>query len=589
VTDDETASDSTPPHSQVAVLAPTDEATRYELGMVLGRGGMGEVRAARDTRIDRDVAVKLMREELRDPSVTARFFREARVQGALEHPAVVPIHDLGVDRDGNPFFVMKRLAGTTLTDALAAGSERWPRRLLLGRLVDVCLAIELAHTRGVVHRDVKPSNIMLGDFGEAYILDWGLARIDGDPSLAGRASSIALSGSSDAHTAAGELLGTPGYMAPEQARGEAVGPPADVFSLGLVLYEIVAETPALPRGIAALAQTVAAVCHRPSERLGKQTLDVPPELDDLCARATAQDPAGRPSARRLADGIQAYLDGDRDLTRRRELAAEHAGRSRAALDRGDGDSSRALAMREAGRAIALDPSNGDAQQVLARLLIIAPDAIPAEALAAADAERAEGRQDVLRRATFTYFAMAALLVIILLLPVRVLWPIPLTMGLAIAMGFLTRYVGRRLLPMRTPWYLVLLGVNGALLAGAGLIFGPLLAMPILLTGSLAAFLSQPVRYSPWLIMAGHALPLIVLVGCELTGVLPSTFSTEGGQLVLRSWTLELTPHATAVIHLLVIATQFGTTYVVTKSTRRSQEMAQDRVHAQRWHLLHLVR
>jgi hypothetical protein len=90
-------------------------------------------------------------------------------------------------------------------------------------------------------------------------------------------------------------------------------------------------------------------------------------------------------------------------------------------------------------------------------------------------------------------------------------------------------------------------------------------------------------------MAGHALPLIVLVGLELAGVLPSTFSTEHGQLVLRSWTLELTPHATAVVHVLVIATQFGTTYVVTKSTRRSQEMAQDRVHAQRWHLLHLVR
>ena len=155
----------------VAAGEPELEA-RYKLGGVLGRGGMGEVRFAHDVRVDREVAVKLMRPEQRDEASIARFFLEARVQARLDHPAVVPVHDLGIDAHGNPYFVMKRLAGTTLSAVLAqtgadpAVRAKWSRRQLLAHFIDVCLAVELAHTRGVIHRDLKPSNIMLGDFGE---------------------------------------------------------------------------------------------------------------------------------------------------------------------------------------------------------------------------------------------------------------------------------------------------------------------------------------------------------------------------------------------------------------------------------------
>ncbi|HMG52084.1 MAG TPA: serine/threonine-protein kinase, partial [Kofleriaceae bacterium] len=162
--------------------APTGERERYRFGEVLGEGGMGEVLLAHDDHIGREVAVKRIRASEPTAEELSRFLREARVQGRLEHPAVVPVHDLAVDRDGRPFFVMKRLSGTTLLELLGrlrAGrhdDDAAVRRRMLRAFADVCLAIEFAHSRGIVHRDLKPANIMLGDFGEVYVLDWGVAR-----------------------------------------------------------------------------------------------------------------------------------------------------------------------------------------------------------------------------------------------------------------------------------------------------------------------------------------------------------------------------------------------------------------------------
>ncbi len=217
--EDPTMPDSRATRTSSTRVMASELGERYEVKDLLGRGGMGEVRLARDRRIDREVAVKMMR-TVSDEATMARFFREARVQGRLEHPAVVPIHDLGIDDGGNPYFVMKRLEGTTLADVINSKdpelAAKWPRRKLLTRFVDICLAIQFAHERDVIHRDIKPANLMLGEHGEAYVLDWGLARVVGDRRIEGDAATPSAD-EADA-TQAGELMGTPGYMSPERSR-----------------------------------------------------------------------------------------------------------------------------------------------------------------------------------------------------------------------------------------------------------------------------------------------------------------------------------------------------------------------------------
>ena len=576
----------TPSHAP----APGELGDRYVLGNVIGRGGMGEIRLARDSRIHRDVAVKLVRGGPPGEHELERFFREARVQGVLEHPSVVPVHDLGIDASGSPYFVMKRLAGITLADVLSATAPeiaaRWPRRQLLARFVDICLAIDFAHARGVIHRDLKPANIMLGDYGEAYVLDWGLARVTNDvDSLAGvaRVPAIETSDATGTQTQAGVLLGTPGYMSPEQARGESVDRATDVFALGMVLYEILAGAPAVARGAGAIADTLAAECHRP----GARAADVAPELDDLCARATAAARTDRPTVRQLADGVQAYLDGDRDLARRRELAEVHAGRAEAALaDRSD--QARATAMREAGRALALDPENASAASVLGGLLIDAPEEIPAEAIAAADHERDEVRRKSLVRATTMYLVGAAITVTLFIAPLRHAWPVVFGICAQLGAALVAWFLARRRLPMVSPWFYGFMLANNFVIASVGLMFGPLLVMPIFIVGSLSAFLSQPTHHRPVAIIAVGLIPVAALLGLELLGVLPRSFYIEHADLVISPYTMDMTPVSLGVLLSLAYAIQVASSADIQLKLRHEQQLAQDRLHAQRWHLEQLL-
>ncbi|MBX3156132.1 MAG: serine/threonine protein kinase [Deltaproteobacteria bacterium] len=616
---------------------------RYGLGDMLGKGGMGEVLVARDVRIQREVAIKRMRSELRDAGSIARFLREAHVQGQLEHPAIVPVHDLGVDREGTPYFVMKRLTGVSLNEVLASKDDdvrtRWPRRLLLSRFVDICLAMEFAHRRDIIHRDLKPANLMLGEYGEAYVLDWGLARVGED---AGAPGGTRISGpapdteGSHGGTQAGDLLGTPGYMAPEQVRGERVSPKADVYGLGCVLFEILAGAPALPRGIAALQATLSATCHRPSAAVSGAPsaavsgAEVAPELDDLCARATDADPERRPSARELGEGVQRYLDGDRDEARRLALAAAHARRAEEALaaasheandEAGDeandeandeassaandevsseanneanegprarADKARALAMREANSAMVLDPSNRTALAVLGRLLLDAPAAMPAGALAAAEAERNAARIPVMRRAGYGFAGFALVALCLLAFPHKRAWPIVLAAGLTGIAAAVTIALSYRRLPYRSPLLLLPLALNAVALGGVGLVFGPLLLLPPILVGSLACWLAQPSHYRAWLMIAAHFAPLVLLVGLEAVGILPTTFTLDDGRLSLTSWTLDFTPVATTVILVIALIAQCATMTLIILSSRDAQVAAQNRIHAHTWHLRQLV-
>ena len=577
--------DTTSPRTQPRLISDVGLDDRYNLGTLLGRGGMGEVRNATDLRIHRDVAVKLLRSANPDEDTKARFLREAQVQGRLEHPAIPPVHDLGTDSDGQPYFVMKKLAGTTLFEVLEARSSsdaiatKFPRRQLLTRLVDVCLAVEFAHSKGIVHRDLKPANIMLGEYGETYVLDWGLARVTNDDFPAVKA----LSGEVEAgHTAVGALLGTPGYMAPEQARGELVDARADVYALGCILYEILTGTQALPRGMAAIEATLSTSSHRPSKRV-----DIPPELDDLCAHATAQDREKRPTARELANGIQAYLDGDRDVERRRELAAEHVERAQKLLAL-PGEDARADAMREASRAVVLDATNTAAGDILAKLVLQAPETIPAGALAEADLARARSRQKILRMAAVTYASIVGLLGIMFLFPVIHAWPIALSMSLCAAMAVFYHVLSREPLPMRSPRFVSILVLNTMLLISGAYVFGPLLFLPIFIVGSLAGMVMAPTGYSPALIVGAHTIAFLVPVVLELAGIGPQTFEIVGGKMILTPYAVELTPHGAIAVVFITMMSQFANSTALGFSERRTQEHALNLVHAQSWHFKQLL-
>ncbi len=372
---------------------------RYELGRVIGKGGMGEVLSAKDDQIGRRVAIKRIRGTA-DAKATARFVREAKLQGQLEHPSIVPVYELSKDADGQPFFAMKQLAGATLADiigmALVEDPEtlaKYPRQRLLRAFTEVCLAIELAHTKQIVHRDLKPANVMLGDFGEVYVLDWGIAKVIGD------AEDITAGPSGDAseHTAVGSTIGTPGYMSPEQITGEAdLDGRADVYALGCMLFEILAFEPLHPRGAAGLVAAKTGTDARPSQRAPDR--EIPPELDRVCEAACQVDRSKRPAtARELGELVQRYLDGDRDLALRRDLAKRELASAQALLDGGlletlsesrqrtlqrgpkrDELAPYSAALRAAARALALDPTSHEAAQLVSRLMLEPPIDTPPE-------------------------------------------------------------------------------------------------------------------------------------------------------------------------------------------------------------------
>jgi serine/threonine-protein kinase len=426
---------------------------------------------------------------------------------------------------------------------------------------------------------------MLGEHGEAYVLDWGLARVTGG--VEGDSQLPSSPGAPDA-TVAGDLMGTIGYMSPEQARGEVVDTRTDVFALGCILFEILTGQHALPRGIQNIEATIDCEALIPSDRGN----DVPPELDKLCARATAQDRGKRPSARQLADGVQAYLDGDRDQAARREAAAKMVATASEAFARvvagNGGDADRALAMREAGRALALEPLNQTALDITAYLTQVVPDQLPPEALAAADAERGLARQKV---AIWARGAIGMLLVIelgLLFVPLHHVWPVLLMIGVTIPVWVVTYFMGKRPLSMSSGYFPVFTSLVALAILAAGIVLGPLFVLPLFIIGGISGFVAQPTTYSPWYVVAGLQLPVVALVILETVGVLPSTFEFRDGSFVLTTWVFDLTPTVAAFLLVSALVVQTINSTLIALFQRKAQEAAQNRVHAHQWHLQKLL-
>ncbi|MBK7874258.1 MAG: SUMF1/EgtB/PvdO family nonheme iron enzyme [Planctomycetes bacterium] len=352
--------------------------SRYELLERVGQGGMGVVHRVRDVALGRELAMKRIRADRGGSArIVRRFLAEARILGRLDHPGVVPVHELGVDEHGSVFFTMPLVRGQSLTEVFElawSAREGWTEARVLEVLLRVCDTIAFAHAQGVVHRDLKPGNVMVGRFGETYVMDWGLARrewaadarnldladsdaqepdappthaegdrqrtvVDPTPASkrgeprAGTPSSTDTGAELDernraaggpdgriedsfspANTLEGEVLGTPSYMAPEQARGErdAIGPPLDVYSIGAILYHFLARRApyAQPGASEKSREVLELVRVKAPERLATLVPHAPVELVAICERAMERDAAERyEGVAKLADDLRAYVEG----------------------------------------------------------------------------------------------------------------------------------------------------------------------------------------------------------------------------------------------------------------------------------------
>ncbi|MEO8706006.1 MAG: serine/threonine-protein kinase [Kofleriaceae bacterium] len=552
--------------------APASVPHGYTLGRLLGSGGMGDVVLAHDPRIGRDVAIKRMKHADPTGELATRFLREARIQARLEHPAIVPVHEVGSDPDGRPYFTMKRLAGVTLAELLETGA---PQRRLLHAFLDVCSAIEFAHASGVIHRDLKPPNIMLGDFGEVYVLDWGVARLVGEKAIASHGLTT-LAG----ETQAGALIGTPGYMAPEQVAGAAVDAPADVYALGAILFEILAGVSLHPRGNKAFASTVARPTEAPSTR--RPEAHVPPELDAIVVAALAADPDDRISASALAAGVRSYLDGDRDLERRRELADEQL--ARAVLASGD-PARRSEALRAAARALALVPESVTAAQFVSALILEPPATVEPALASSLEATEREASRVRSKHSMLAFIVGAAFLAAVPFLDVR---STPLLVGFfasllgLAAMAYLSYRRGRTVEPVALASTLIAI-------AFLSRFAGPFVITPVIVVGMLNALVTGSWMQRHATVVVGWAMLAIAIpIGLEELGVFARTWWQDGDTLVFRSGILEGTGAAMPIALVVMNLTFIALIGLYARATTRHRQKAERSLHVQAWHLRQLL-
>jgi Flp pilus assembly protein TadD len=301
-------------------VAEATQPVRYFLKRYHARGGMGEIWLAEDQEIGREVALKRMRKGREGHK--DKFLFEAQITGRLEHPGVVPVHELGCDAQGRPFYIMKFVRGRTLKDAIkeyhdTPSTSETPREVkqlrLLGVFVNLCQTIAFAHSRNVLHRDIKPDNVMLGEYGETLVLDWGIAKMLGHPDTSGGALSadVSTSGGESRETQAGTVKGTPSYFAPEMAEGlvSEVDQRSDVYLLGATLYQIL--TGQRPRKGANLPEVIELAATEPPVPPRKLNPAIPRALEAICQKAMAFKKQDRyPSATLLAEDVQRYLAGE---------------------------------------------------------------------------------------------------------------------------------------------------------------------------------------------------------------------------------------------------------------------------------------
>lgn len=343
------------------MTTPRKLSARYDLGEILGFGGMSEVHLARDGRLDRDVAIKVLRQDLaRDPTFYLRFRREAQNAAALNHPAIVAVYDTGeaeTETGPLPYIVMEYVDGETLRDIVRSEGPMAPKRAM-EVIADVCAALDFSHRNGIVHRDVKPANVMINRAGAVKVMDFGIAR--------------AIADSSSPMTQTAAVIGTAQYLSPEQARGEQVDARSDVYSLGCVLFEILTGEPPFT-GDSPVAVAYQHVREDPRLPSSVNT-EVPGALDSIILKAMSKNPANRyQSAADMRSDLIRVLGGQRpsapvvmsDEDRTTIFGGSDTGR---APDRGTTD---APPPRATGRHAEPEPDDGRRSRVKVVLAAVA--------------------------------------------------------------------------------------------------------------------------------------------------------------------------------------------------------------------------
>jgi PAS domain S-box-containing protein len=309
--------------------------SRYQLERLHAAGGIGEIWLARDAELNRDVAIKRLRSESAKSELNrSRFLREAQITGQLDHPGVVPVYELCHDSpSGQPYYAMRFLKGQTLAQAVAAFHDKRrageaPARdflALLNVFVIVCKTVSYAHSKNIIHRDLKCENVLLGDFGEVVVVDWGLAKVLGTPHLGGGtviATPEELASPAPVATVAGRVMGTPAYMAPEQAEGrlDLIDRSTDIYGLSAMLYEILTgQAPFFGNSTVEVLQKVSRDEPVPPSQI---VPDVPAELERICLRGLSKSPAQRhASAEELAASVEQWMADRAERTRAQQERA----------------------------------------------------------------------------------------------------------------------------------------------------------------------------------------------------------------------------------------------------------------------------
>ncbi|MCX4243380.1 serine/threonine-protein kinase [Paraliomyxa miuraensis] len=554
---------------------------RYELLGELGRGGMGMIQTYLDQQLGRRIALKTLHPQLQldatapmgepmESSFVDRFIDEARLQAQLEHPSVVPVYELGVDPQQRIYFTMKRVRGITLRAVLEqlARSDRdtvarWTRRRRLNAFTQVCLAVQFAHEHGVLHRDLKPANVMLGEHGEVYVLDWGIA-----------SRLVPLDGARPRR----DRAGTPGYMPPEQARGDVLGPTADVHALGVMLRELL-------------------TLERPDEEPSPLAPDaMPPELAAICERATNTAPRERhPSVQAMLDELERFLEGERDSERRATMAERHAAAAEAAVERAAGDDpgspaalrARREAMAEIGRALALQPEHPAAMASLLRLLSHPPTRLPPEAAEALEQRRAATRAWAGGVASWAYGSVLGYWPLLWWAGVREPVPLCILSVLAVLSSLLARRVAKH--PRPGPNDIVPTMVVSSLLMGStAAIFGPLVLTPTLVAVNAAPYALILRGWHRWLTALVGALVIVAPLLLMTVGAWPVTYALGPEGMLVRPYGLELSGHGAITLLIVSSIAAVLTAMVSVAKVRHDLDQAQRALELYGWHFRQLL-